>query len=66
MALVQGVEKGLFSDISSSLGIHGPNGHEVCKQLAMEDPAVSQKREELQAKLASLKAASSELAYSSL
>ena len=66
MALLQGVEHGLFNTITTSLGIHGPNGHEICKQLAMEDPAISHKREELEAKLVSLKAASAELAYSSL
>ncbi|PBK85318.1 hypothetical protein ARMGADRAFT_1055445 [Armillaria gallica] len=59
--LVRGVDRGLLGTLSERLGIYGPNGQDICKELAQESPQVAGRREELTKKLERLQTASEEL-----
>ncbi|PBK85320.1 hypothetical protein ARMGADRAFT_1169624 [Armillaria gallica] len=59
--LVRGVDRGLLGTLSERLGIYGPNGQVICKELAQESPQVAGRREELTKKLERLQSASEEL-----
>jgi hypothetical protein len=59
--LVRGVERGILSIMNAGLGINGPDGLRICKELAQESPNVSNRREELTKKLERLSIASEEL-----
>ncbi|KAJ7769899.1 P-loop containing nucleoside triphosphate hydrolase protein [Mycena metata] len=59
--LVRGVGRGLLPMLYSGLGINGPDGLRICRELAQENPSIAGKREELMKKLERLETASHEL-----
>lgn len=59
--LVQGVERGVLKILSTRLGINGPDGLAVAKELAQESPQIADKRADLEKKLERLMTASREL-----
>ncbi|PFH47395.1 hypothetical protein AMATHDRAFT_6772 [Amanita thiersii Skay4041] len=59
--LIRGTEREILRVLYSGLGIFGPNGSEICKELARENLGVAHKREELTMKLERLNTASYEL-----
>ncbi|KAF5374644.1 hypothetical protein D9615_008939 [Tricholomella constricta] len=48
--LVWGAERGILNVLNTGLGINGPDGHRICKELAQENPTVAGRREELMKK----------------
>jgi len=61
--LVFGLQRKVLTTLTTGLGLSGPDGHRICKELARESPQVAYRREELQKKLERLKVASNELAH---
>ncbi|KAJ7036791.1 P-loop containing nucleoside triphosphate hydrolase protein [Mycena alexandri] len=59
--LVRGVGRELLPMLYSGLGINGPDGLRICRELAQESPNIAGKREELVKKLERLETASREL-----
>jgi Dynamin GTPase effector domain len=59
--LVCGIKQDILSILYSKLGLNGPDGHKICKELAQESPQVADKRVDLQKKLERLQTASSQL-----
>ena len=59
--LIRGVEKDLLQTLYVGLGIHGKDGHQICGDLAKENPAVAHKREDVKKKLERLNVAMQEL-----
>jgi len=59
--LVRGIERDLLSILNTGLGINGPDGFRICKELAQENPSVAHRREELTKRLERLNVASQEL-----
>ncbi|TFK45126.1 P-loop containing nucleoside triphosphate hydrolase protein [Crucibulum laeve] len=59
--LVLGAERGVLKILYGGLGINGPDGHRICKDLAQESPQNADRREELMKKLERLNVASQEL-----
>ncbi|KAF8207751.1 P-loop containing nucleoside triphosphate hydrolase protein [Mycena galopus ATCC 62051] len=59
--LVRRVGRDLLSTLYSGLGINGPEGIRICRELAQESPSVAGKREELLKRLERLETASREL-----
>ncbi|KAJ4482537.1 P-loop containing nucleoside triphosphate hydrolase protein [Lentinula aciculospora] len=59
--MVRGFERDLLRTLSLRLGIYGPDGLAICKQLAQESPQVAARREELSKKLERMKAGGDEL-----
>lgn len=64
--LVRGVQRDVLKVLNSGLGIHGPDGHRICKEMVMESPHVADRRQELLKKLERLSVASSQLLQISL
>ncbi|KIL62473.1 hypothetical protein M378DRAFT_179683 [Amanita muscaria Koide BX008] len=61
VTLVRGITKDLLQTLYVGLGIHGKDGHQICRDLAKDYPAVAHKREELKKKLERLNVAMQEL-----
>lgn len=61
--LVRGIERDLLQTLYGRLGINGPEGQRICKELAQENPHIADRREDLQKKLERLRIASSELMH---
>jgi len=59
--LVRGVERNLLTALYATLGINGPDGPRICKELAQESPYLADRRADLKGKLQRLLSASSEL-----
>ncbi|KAJ7829557.1 P-loop containing nucleoside triphosphate hydrolase protein [Mycena leptocephala] len=59
--LVRGLERALLPTLYRGLGINGPNGLRICRELAQESPSVAGKREELLKRLERLETAGREL-----
>ncbi|KAJ3812204.1 P-loop containing nucleoside triphosphate hydrolase protein [Lentinula aff. lateritia] len=59
--MVLGFERDLLRTLPLRLGIHGPDGLAICKELAQESTQVAAKREELSKKLERMKAGNEEL-----
>lgn len=59
--LVRGLERALLPTLYRRLGINGPDGLRICRELAQESPSVAGKREELLKRLERLETASREL-----
>jgi hypothetical protein len=59
--LVRGVERHLLTALYATLGINGPDGARICKELAQESPHLADRRADLKGKLQRLLSASSEL-----
>lgn len=59
--LVRGVERNLITALYATLGINGPDGPRICKELAQESPHLADRRADLKGKLQRLLSASSEL-----
>ncbi|KIM36795.1 hypothetical protein M413DRAFT_448928 [Hebeloma cylindrosporum] len=59
--LVRGLERGILQALYTGLGVNGPDGHRICKELAQESPQVSDRRLDLGKKLERLEIASEEL-----
>jgi Dynamin GTPase effector domain len=59
--LVCGVERSVLSILNTGLGINGPDGLRICKELAEEKPNIANRREEFTKKLERLTVASEEL-----
>ncbi|KAJ6458250.1 P-loop containing nucleoside triphosphate hydrolase protein [Mycena sanguinolenta] len=59
--LVRGVGRELLPTLYRGLGINGPDGVRICRELAQESPSVAGKREELLKRLERLETASREL-----
>lgn len=59
--LVRGVERDLLKTLYTTLGINGPDGHRICKELAQESSHIADRRADLKKKLERLEFASSEL-----
>ncbi|KAJ7128249.1 P-loop containing nucleoside triphosphate hydrolase protein [Mycena filopes] len=59
--LVRGVGRELLPTLYSGLGINGPEGLRICRELAQESPSVAGKREEFVKRLERLETASREL-----
>ncbi|KAF9555054.1 hypothetical protein CPC08DRAFT_643464 [Agrocybe pediades] len=59
--LVRGSEKGVLLALYTNLGVNGPEGSRICKELSMESPHVSDRRADLKKKLDRLESASVEL-----
>ncbi|KAH6910212.1 P-loop containing nucleoside triphosphate hydrolase protein [Coprinopsis sp. MPI-PUGE-AT-0042] len=59
--LVCGIKQDILHILYSKLGLNGPDGHKICKELAQESPQVGDKRVDLQKKLERLQTASSQL-----
>ncbi|TFK33506.1 hypothetical protein BDQ12DRAFT_715805 [Crucibulum laeve] len=57
--LVIGAERGVLKLLYGGLGINGPNGLRICKDLAQESPQNANRREELMKKLERLNVANS-------
>ncbi|KAJ7866123.1 P-loop containing nucleoside triphosphate hydrolase protein [Mycena leptocephala] len=62
--LVRGVGRELLPTLYRGLGINGPEGLRICRELAQESPSVAGKREELLKRLERLETASRDLATS--
>lgn len=61
--LVQGVERDLLQALYANLGVNGPEGTRICRELAQESPHISDRRADLQKKLERLEIASQELLH---
>ncbi|KAF9465139.1 P-loop containing nucleoside triphosphate hydrolase protein [Collybia nuda] len=59
--LVRGVRHDVLKMLNTGLGITGPEGHLICRELAQENQNISGKREELSKKLERMNMASQEL-----
>ena len=59
--LVRGLERNILQALYTGLGINGPEGHRICKELAQESPQVADRRTDLAKKLERLEFASEEL-----
>ncbi|KAF8143506.1 P-loop containing nucleoside triphosphate hydrolase protein, partial [Mycena galopus ATCC 62051] len=59
--LVRGVGRDLLPTLYRGLGVNGPEGLRICRELAQESPSVAGKREELLKRLERLETASREL-----
>ncbi|KAJ7900734.1 P-loop containing nucleoside triphosphate hydrolase protein [Mycena olivaceomarginata] len=59
--LVRGVGQGLLATLYNGLGINGPDGQRICRELAEESPSVAGKRVELLKRLERLETAGREL-----
>ncbi|KAH8818782.1 P-loop containing nucleoside triphosphate hydrolase protein [Flagelloscypha sp. PMI_526] len=59
--LIRGITNGLSQFVVNELGILGPEGTAICKDLAREDSRVAERRRTLRARLETLERASSEL-----
>lgn len=59
--LVQGVERDILKTAYGRLGINGPDGARIAKELAQESAQIADKRQDLSKKLERLKVASAEL-----
>ncbi|KAJ7027364.1 P-loop containing nucleoside triphosphate hydrolase protein [Mycena alexandri] len=59
--LVRGVGRELLPTLYGGLGINGPDGMRICRELAQESPSVAGKREELMKRLERLETATREL-----
>ncbi|KAJ7152852.1 P-loop containing nucleoside triphosphate hydrolase protein [Mycena filopes] len=59
--LVRGVGRDLLATLYNALGINGPDGLRICRELAQENPSVAGKREELLKRLERLETAGREL-----
>ncbi|KAJ7831451.1 P-loop containing nucleoside triphosphate hydrolase protein [Mycena olivaceomarginata] len=59
--LVRGAGRDLLPTLYRGLGINGPEGLRICRELAQESPSIAGKREELLKRLERLKTASREL-----
>jgi hypothetical protein len=59
--LVRGVDRDVLKTLYGRLGINGPDGHRVAKELVEEDQQISDRREELTNKLERLRVASTEV-----
>ncbi|KAJ7215356.1 P-loop containing nucleoside triphosphate hydrolase protein [Mycena pura] len=61
--LVRGVGKDLLATLYTGLGINGPDGQRICRELAQESPSIVGKREELLKRLERLETAGRELVH---
>ncbi|KAJ7107917.1 P-loop containing nucleoside triphosphate hydrolase protein [Mycena epipterygia] len=61
--LVRGVGRDMLPTLYSGLGINGPDGIRICRELAQESPSVAGKREEFLKRLERLETASRELVH---
>lgn len=59
--LVRGAASDVLSVLYGSLGVNGPEGARVCRDLAQESPQDAERRIDLQKKLERLETASEEL-----
>jgi hypothetical protein len=59
--LVRGLERDILQALYTGLGVNGPDGHRICKELAQESPQVADRRMDLAKKLERLEFASEEL-----
>ncbi|KAJ2922810.1 hypothetical protein H1R20_g14302, partial [Candolleomyces eurysporus] len=59
--LVRGIERDILKILYGRLGINGPDGHRIAKELAMESPQIADKRQDLMNKLERLRIATQEL-----
>jgi len=59
--LVRGIERDILPTLTGGLGIHGPDGIRICRDLSQESPNIAGRREELMKKLERLEKASEEL-----
>ncbi|KAJ6556994.1 P-loop containing nucleoside triphosphate hydrolase protein [Mycena vulgaris] len=59
--LVRGLGRDMLLTLYTGLGINGPDGVRICRELAQESPSVAGKREELLKRLERLETASHEL-----
>ena len=59
--LVQGIERDVLKILYMRLGINGPDGQRIAKELAQESAQVADKRQDLSKKLERLQIASTEL-----
>jgi hypothetical protein len=63
LELIRGLKDGIDGTLYRGLGVSGPDGHRICKELVQEHPNVSARREELRKKLERLNTASQELVH---
>jgi len=61
--LIRGLERDMLPTLYAGLGINGPDGHRICRDLTQESPQVADRREELVKKLERLHTASQELLH---
>jgi hypothetical protein len=59
--LVRGLQKDILPFFYSHLGINGPDGHQICMELAQEDPGMAARRLALKETLGRLELARREL-----
>lgn len=59
--VVRGVDRNTLEMLNKRLGIHGPEGHLLAKDMANESPQVADRRQELTKKLERLQIANAEL-----
>ncbi|KAH6910213.1 P-loop containing nucleoside triphosphate hydrolase protein [Coprinopsis sp. MPI-PUGE-AT-0042] len=58
---VCGIKQDILPTMLSRLGLHGPEGHRICKDLAQESPQIADRRMDLEKKIERLETASSQL-----
>lgn len=59
--LIRGIKRDMLKTLFSQLGLDGPDGHRICKDLAQESPQIAGRRLDLQKKIERLETASSRL-----
>ncbi|RXW23695.1 hypothetical protein EST38_g2159 [Candolleomyces aberdarensis] len=59
--LVRGIERDVLKILYGRLGINGPDGHRIAKELATESPQIADKRQDLMKRLERLQIATNEL-----
>ena len=61
--LVLGVQRGALDALYTALGIKGPEGYNICQELAQESPQIADRRADLQKRLERLETASQQLLH---
>jgi len=61
--LVYGVQRGALDALYTSLGIKGPEGYNICRELAQESPQIADRRADLLKRLERLETASQQLLH---
>ena len=59
--LIRGMKRDMLETLYSQLGLDGPEGYRICKDLAQESPQIAGRRLDLQKKIERLETASSRL-----
>ena len=61
--LVFGAQRGALDALYTALGIKGPEGYNICQELAQESPQIADRRADLQKRLERLETASQQLLH---